>query len=107
MVRQLELSSGAPDHDTNCQAAAAIAVRHTFVPLGYRPLAGAGFAVTVPPAGGDRAMVSEKAGVNVAATIALAVIARQFDGSSAAPVHDRNCHPGAAVTVMQTLVPLT
>jgi len=55
MVRQFDASSAAPDHDTNCQPAAATGVRHTLVPPAYALFVGAGFAVTDPPAGGDAA----------------------------------------------------
>src|SRR5579884_2010539 len=105
MVRQFEASSTAPDHDTNCQPAAAAAVRHTFVPLTYEPPGG--FAVTVPPDDGDALRVSVYTCPNIAVTAAFAVIVRQFEASSAAPDQDTNCQPAAATAVRHTFVPLT
>src|SRR5579884_3959929 len=105
MVRQLEASSAAPDHDTNRHPVAPTAVRHTFVPLTYEPPAG--FAVTVPPADGDALRVSVYTCAKVAVATVFAVMVRQFEASSAVPDHDTNRHPLAAAGVRHTFVPLT
>jgi len=66
----------------------------------------AGAVVTVPPEGGEATSVSvAMICLKIAVTDVSAVIVRQFEASTVAPIHESNCQPEAALGVKHTLVP--